>query len=167
MGGTSTDIALLDGGEPSLSGERMLAGMKLALPSIDIQTLGAGGGSIARVDAGGILRVGPDSAGADPGPACYGRGGPAPTVTDANLVLGYLDPDNFLGGKTRLDAGAAEAALLEGVAKPLGVAVPEAALGVNHVVSTAIAEGIRLLSVKRGVDPRRFALLGFGGASGL
>jgi len=166
MGGTSTDIALLDGGEPSLSGERMLAGMKLALPSIDIHTLGAGGGSIARVDAGGILQVGPESAGADPGPACYGKGGTASTVPDANVVLGFLDPDNFLGGRTRLDPERARQAVGE-VAAGLGTTLVAAAEGVHRVVNTNMAEGIRLVSVRRGADPRRFALLAFGGAAGL
>ena len=166
MGGTSTDIALLDGGEPQLSGERMIAGSKLALPSIDIHTLGAGGGSIAHVDAGGILHVGPESAGADPGPACYGRGGTAATVTDANVVLGFLDPDNFLGGRTRLDADRARRAV-EAIAAKLGVDAVAAAEGIHRVVDTNMAEGIRLVSVRRGADPRRFALLSFGGAAGL
>lgn len=166
MGGTSTDIALLDGGEPQLSGERMIAGSKLALPSIDIHTLGAGGGSIARVDEGGILHVGPESAGADPGPACYGRGGTAATVTDANVVLGFLDPENFLGGRTRLDAERARRVVAD-VATKLGVDLVTAAEGVHRVVDTNMAEGIRLVSVRRGADPRRFALLSFGGAAGL
>src|SRR5207244_2537563 len=107
MGGTSTDIALLQGGEPTLTGEKTVGIARVALPALDIHTLGAGGGSIAWVDAGRILRVGPESAGADPGPACYGRGGTAPTVTDANLVRGLLDPGNFLGGRIALDVGAA------------------------------------------------------------
>ncbi|MBI2215675.1 MAG: hydantoinase/oxoprolinase family protein [Candidatus Rokubacteria bacterium] len=166
MGGTSTDIALLEGGEPHLSGERSIAGSKLALPSIDIHTLGAGGGSIARVHEGGILRVGPESAGADPGPACYGRGGVAATVTDANVVLGFLDPDNFLGGRARLDADAARRAV-GAVADRLGVDVVTAAEGIHRVVDTNMAEGIRLVSVRRGADPRRFTLLSFGGAAGL
>ena len=166
MGGTSTDIALLDGGEPQLSGERMIAGSKLALPSIDIHTLGAGGGSIARVDDGGLLHVGPESAGADPGPACYGKGGTAATVTDANVVLGFLDPDNFLGGRTQLDAGRARRAV-DSIASRLGVDALSAAEGIHRVVDTNMAEGIRLVSVRRGADPRRFALLSFGGAAGL
>ncbi len=166
MGGTSTDIALLEAGEPSLSGERMVSGLKLALPSIDIHTLGAGGGSIARVDAGGILQVGPESAGADPGPACYGKGGVAATVTDANVVLGLLDPDNFLGGRTRLDAERARQAV-SAVATALGTSLVEAAEGIHRVVDTNMAEGIRLVSVRRGADPRRFTLLSFGGAAGL
>ncbi len=166
MGGTSTDIALLRNGEPQLTGDKTVAGSKVALPSIDIHTLGAGGGSIARVDAGGILHVGPESAGADPGPACYGRGGTAATVTDANVVLGYLEPDNFLGGRTRLDASAARRAV-EHVASRLGTPLIAAAEGIHHVVNTNMAEGIRLVSVRRGADPRRFTLLAFGGAAGL
>ncbi|HET7875126.1 MAG TPA: hydantoinase/oxoprolinase family protein, partial [Methylomirabilota bacterium] len=122
MGGTSTDIALIEGGEPHLTGDKAVAGQKVALPSIDIHTLGAGGGSIARVDFGGILHVGPESAGADPGPACYGRGGESATVTDANVVLGLLDPRNFLGGRQRLDTGAAHRAV-ERVARAFGTSV--------------------------------------------
>jgi N-methylhydantoinase A len=166
MGGTSTDIALLEGGEPHLTGDKAVGGSKVALPSIDIHTLGAGGGSIARVDAGGILHVGPESAGAVPGPACYGRGGTAATVTDANLVLGLLDPAGFLGGRVRLDPAAAHAAV-EGLARQLGMGVVEAAEGIHRVVNTNMAEGIRLVSVRRGADPRRFTLLSFGGAAGL
>jgi N-methylhydantoinase A len=166
MGGTSTDIALLRGGEPQLTSEKAVGGARVALPSIDIHTLGAGGGSIAWVDAGRVLHVGPESAGADPGPACYGRGGDRATVTDANLVLGYLDPANFLGGRVRLDAEAARAAV-ERVARPLGTPVVAAAEGIARVVNTNMAEGIRIVSVRRGVDPRRFALVAFGGAAGL
>src|SRR5207249_7851821 len=128
-------------------------------------TLGAGGGSIARV-AGGILHVGPESAGADPGPACYGKGGTGATVTDANLVLGYLDPANFLGGRNRLDVAAARAAVAR-VAKTLGTSPVAAALGISKVVNTNMAEGIKIVSVRRGVDPRKFTLVAFGGAAGL
>jgi len=166
MGGTSTDIALLEAGEPHLTGDKAVGSSKVALPSIDIHTLGAGGGSIARIDAGGILHVGPESAGAVPGPACYGRGGTAATVTDANLVLGLLDPAGFLGGRARLDPKAAHAAV-EGIAHRLGLGVVLAAEGIHRVVNTNMAEGIRLVSVRRGADPRRFALLSFGGAAGL
>ena len=166
MGGTSTDIALLERGEPHLTGDKAVGGNKVALPSIDIHTLGAGGGSIARVDSGGILHVGPESAGAVPGPACYGRGGGEATVTDANVVLGLLDPANFLGGRTHLDAGAAERAVVR-VARALGMSAVAAAEGICRVVNTNMAEGIRLVSVRRGADPRRFALLAFGGAAGL
>ncbi len=166
MGGTSTDIALLENGEPHLTGDKAVGGSRVALPSIDIHTLGAGGGSIARVDAGGILHVGPESAGATPGPACYGRGGTAATVTDANLVLGLLDPAGFLGGRARLDPAAARTAV-EGIAERLGLDVVAAAEGIHRVVNTNMAEGIRLVSVRRGADPRRFTLLSFGGAAGL
>jgi N-methylhydantoinase A/oxoprolinase/acetone carboxylase beta subunit/N-methylhydantoinase B/oxoprolinase/acetone carboxylase alpha subunit len=167
MGGTSTDISLIEGGAPHLTTEKFEAGWKIAVPMIDIHTLGAGGGSIARVDAGGILHVGPQSAGADPGPACYGRGGTQPTVTDANLVLGYLDARNFLGGREPLDLELARQAIAKHIAEPLGLSPAEAAHGIHRLVSTTMAEGIRLLSVKRGVDPRDFAMLAFGGAAGL
>ena len=166
MGGTSTDISLIVGGEPTLASDRGIAGQRIALPSLDIASIGAGGGSIARVDGGGVLHVGPESAGADPGPACYGRGGTAPAVTDASLVLGFLDPENFLGGREKLDTSAAETAL-DGLAHQLGVDRMAAAEGVHRVVNTNMAEGIRLVSVRRGVDPRRFALLSFGGAAGI
>jgi N-methylhydantoinase A len=166
MGGTSTDICLIVDGEPALVSGRGIGGHRLALNSLDIVSLGAGGGSIGRVDAGGILHVGPQSAGAVPGPASYGRGGTEPTVTDANLVLGYLDPEHFLGGSARLDAAAAEQAL-DRLAARLKVDRIAAAEGVHRVVNTNMAEGTRLVSVRRGVDPRRFALLSFGGAAGL
>ena len=167
MGGTSTDISLIENGVPHVANEKFEAGWKIAAPMIDIHTLGAGGGSIARVDEGGILHVGPDSAGAEPGPACYGRGGENPTVTDASLALGYLDAANFLGGRASLDPAAAELALAENVGAPLNLSNVESAYGVYQVVCTTIAEGIRLMSVQRGVDPREFTIMGFGGASGL
>ena len=166
MGGTSTDIALLQRGEPQLTGEKTVGIAKVALPSLDIHTLGAGGGSIAWVDAGGILHVGPESAGADPGPACYGKGGEAATVTDANVVLGYLDPANFLGGRIGLDARAAHTAVGR-IATALHTEMLAAAEGISKVVNTNMAEGIKIVSVRRGVDPRRFALVSFGGAAGL
>ena len=167
MGGTSTDISLIENGTPHITSEKFEAGWKIAAPMIDIHTLGAGGGSIARVDDGGILHVGPESAGAEPGPACYGKGGSRPTVTDANLALGYLDAANFLGGRARLDPAAANRALSDDVATPLNLGNVEAAYGVYKLVCTTIAEGIRLMSVQRGVDTRGFTLMGFGGASGL
>jgi N-methylhydantoinase A len=166
MGGTSTDIALLQHGEPTLTGEKTVGIAKVALPSLDIHTLGAGGGSIAHVDGGGILHVGPESAGAAPGPACYGRGGTKPTVTDADLVLGFLDPANFLGGRIALDTEAATRAV-DTIARALGVDRVAAAEGIYRVVNTNMAEGIKLVSVRRGVDPRRFTLVSFGGAAGL
>ena len=166
MGGTSTDIALLQGGEPQLTGEKTVGVAKIALPAIDIHTLGAGGGSVAWVDAGRILHVGPESAGAAPGPAGYGKGGARATVTDANLVLGFLDPGNFLGGRIGLDARAARAAV-EIIATQLGTTPLQAAEGIARVVNTNMAEGIKIVSVRRGVDPRQFALVAFGGAAGL
>ncbi len=166
MGGTSTDIALLQGGEPQLTGEKTVGVAKVALPAIDIHTLGAGGGSVAWVDAGRILHVGPESAGAEPGPAGYGKGGARATVTDANLVLGFLDPGNFLGGRIGLDARAARAAV-EVIATQLGTTPLQAAEGIARVVNTNMAEGIKIVSVRRGVDPRQFALVAFGGAAGL
>ena len=166
MGGTSTDIALLQGGEPQLTGEKTIGVAKVALPAIDIHTLGAGGGSVAWVDAGGILHVGPESAGAEPGPAGYGKGGTRATVTDANLVLGFLDPANFLGGRIELDARAARRAV-DAIARELGTTSLRAAEGIARVVNTNMAEGIKIVSVRRGVDPRRFALVAFGGAAGL
>ena len=166
MGGTSSDISLIVDGQAALATDRRIANERIALPSLDIVTLGSGGGSIARAVRGGLLQVGPESAGAQPGPACYGLGGWEATVTDASLVLGYLDPDNFLGGRTRLNQEAAEAALGRLGAK-LDIDGVAAAEGVHRVVNTQMAEGVRLATVRRGVDPRRFALLAFGGAAGL
>ncbi|MEE1554611.1 MAG: hydantoinase/oxoprolinase family protein, partial [Alphaproteobacteria bacterium] len=166
MGGTSSDISLIVDGQATLASDRQIANSRIALPSLDIVTLGAGGGSIARVGAGRLLEVGPQSAGAIPGPACYGSGGTEPTVTDASMVLGYLDPDNFLGGRAKLDLDAAQAAL-ERLGDALGISGVRAAEGVHRVVNTQMAEGVRLATVRRGVDPRRFALLAFGGAAGL
>jgi N-methylhydantoinase A len=166
MGGTSTDICLVVDGEAALVMDRKVGGHRIALGSLDIASIGAGGGSVARVDAGGILHVGPQSAGAVPGPACYGRGGIEATVTDANLVLGYLDPERFLGGERRLDKPAAEQAV-DGVAARLAMDRMATAHGIHRIVNTTMAEGVRLVSVRRGVDPRRFALFAFGGAAGL
>src|SRR5262249_49127169 len=166
MGGTSTDISLVVAGRAAIASDRRIAGQRVALQSLDIASIGAGGGSIARVDAGGVLHVGPASAGAVPGPACYGRGGTRATVADANLVLGYLAAHTFLGGRTGLDVAAAEAAVA-GVAARLGIDPIAAADGIHRVINTRMAEGIRLVSIRRGVDPRRFAILSFGGAAGL
>lgn len=166
VGGTSSDISLITDGEATLSKDRTMAGERIALPSLDIVTLGAGGGSIARVETSGLLEVGPQSAGSIPGPICYGRGGTMPTVTDASVVLGYLDAENFAGGQTRLDDAGARAGF-ERLGEQLGVSALEAAAGVHRVVNTQLAEGIRVVTVRRGVDPRRFGLLGFGGAAGV
>ena len=165
MGGTSTDISLIASGEAQLSAERGLAGERIALRSLDIVSIGAGGGSIARVDAAGF-HVGPESAGAVPGPACYGSGGTLATVTDANLLLGYLDADNFLGGKRKLDRSASEAAV-DRIAAALKLSREESAAGIFRLINLKMADGIRLMTLRRGVDPRRFALLSFGGAAGL
>ncbi len=166
MGGTSTDISLIRRATPGVAIDRTIAGQRIALPSLDIVTLGAGGGSIARVDQGGVLHVGPESAGAAPGPACYGRGGTLPTVTDANLVLGLLEPTGLLGGKMQLDRSAAEKALAA-LGAELRLDAVTAAAGVYRIINARMAEGIRLVSVRRGVDPTGFALLAFGGAAGL
>ena len=166
MGGTSTDIAVVRGGRPTLSGDKSVANARIALPSLDIVTLGAGGGSVAQLDRSGLLAVGPESAGAVPGPACYGQGGAAATVTDANLVLGYLDPANFLGGRRRLDLDAATTVTAK-LAAELGIAMEEAAGGIHRLVNSRMADGVRVATVRRGVDPRRFTLLAFGGAAGL
>jgi N-methylhydantoinase A len=166
MGGTSTDISLISEGRASLSVDGMLAGQRIALRSLDIASIAAGGGSIASVDVGATLRVGPESAGSVPGPACYGNGGVAATVTDANVVLGYLDAAAFMGGNRPLDAAAAEAAV-DRIAASLGLSRLEAAAGICRMINLKMADGIRLMTLRRGVDPRRFALLSFGGAAGL
>lgn len=166
MGGTSTDISLISGGQASLSADGMLAGQRIALRSLDIASIAAGGGSIASVDAGHTLRVGPESAGSVPGPACYGNGGLAATVTDANVVLGYLDAAAFMGGKRPLDRGASEAAI-DRVAAALELSRQQAAAGIYRMINLKMADGIRLMTLRRGVDPRKFALLSFGGAAGL
>ena len=164
MGGTSTDVALIDG-EPQLTTEAQIGGCPLRIPLLDIHTIGAGGGSIARVDPGGALRVGPESAGADPGPACYGRG-MLPTVTDANLALGRLVPERFLDGQMALEPERARQAL-ETLGQALGLEAEAAALGVTAVAEAHMARALRVISVERGHDPRRFTLLSFGGAGGL
>jgi N-methylhydantoinase A len=166
MGGTSTDISLIADGQASLSADGMLAGQRIALRSLDIASIAAGGGSIASVDAAGTLRVGPESAGSIPGPACYGNGGLAATVTDANVVLGYLDASAFMGGARPLDPAASEAAV-DRIAASLGLSRLEAAAGIYRMINLNMADGIRLMTLRRGVDPRKFALLSFGGAAGL
>jgi N-methylhydantoinase A len=164
MGGTSTDVSLVDG-EPSLRTETAIGGLPIAVPTLDIHTVGAGGGSLARLDAGGALRVGPESAGADPGPACYGRG-TAPTVTDAQLVLGRLVASEFLGGTFALDRERARAAL-EPLARRLGLGLAATAAGIVAVATTAMERALRVITVERGHDPRDFTLVAFGGAGGL
>ncbi len=168
MGGTSTDVALCPGAVPRTT-ESEVAGLPLRLPIIDIHTVGAGGGSLARVDAGGGLRVGPESAGALPGPVCYGRGGRQPTVTDANLALGRLDAGHFLGGSgaMALDVAAAETSLADLGAQLGGLSVHEAALGVVQVANARMERALRRVSVERGHDPRGFTLVPYGGAGPL
>lgn len=163
IGGTSCDIALVAGGRPVIRPEGRIDGYTVRVPMVDVNAIGSGGGSIAWLDAGGGLRVGPESAGADPGPAAYGKGGENPTVTDASLVLGYLDPGYFAGGSVALDVERSRAALLEKVAEPLGLGLEEAALGIHRVVNAQMVEGIRLVSIRQGLDPRRFTLVALGG----
>jgi N-methylhydantoinase A len=165
MGGTSTDVAVVDGAT-RLTSEGRIGRYPVGVPMVDLHTIGAGGGSIARVDSAGLLRVGPQSAGADPGPACYGRGGSEATVTDANLVLGRILPAAFLGGRMRLDREAARAAVGR-VASQLGLGVEQAAAGIVQVANELMARALRVISVQRGIDPRAMTLVCFGGAGGL
>jgi N-methylhydantoinase A len=164
MGGTSADIAFIEGGAPLEVTEGVIARRQVDVPALDMTTISAGGGSIALIDGGGFLNVGPQSAGADPGPACYGRGGTHPTVTDADLVCGYLNPDYFLGGAQRLDLAAARAALQTHVADPLKMDVLAAAAGIQRIVDMRMADEVRVFAAKRGVDLSAFTLLPFGGA---
>ena len=164
MGGTSCDVALIKGGEPAVSSRSKIEGRDIALPMMDIHTVSAGGGTIARVDKLGVLKVGPESAGAVPGPACYARGGTLPTITDCNLVLGYLGADNFLGGQMALEVDRARRAILDHLAQPLGIDVFEAAQGVVRIINVKMEEAIKAISTMRGHDLREFTLLPFGGA---
>jgi N-methylhydantoinase A len=166
MGGTSCDVSLIVDGAAAVGSGREVGGRAFALPMVDVHTVGAGGGSIAWRDSGGALRVGPRSAGADPGPACYGRGGEEPTVTDANLLLGHLDEDAPLAGGVRLDRAAAERAVGR-LAEELGLDVAETAAGIARVASAAMAQAVRVVTVERGIDPRGLALVPFGGAGPL
>ena len=163
MGGTSNDVAVVREGRPLLASEGAIGPYPVRTPMVDVNTIGAGGGSIAWIDAAGGLRVGPRSAGAEPGPACYGRGGDEATVTDASLVLGYLNPARFAGGSMALDPGAAERALAA-VGRRLGVDPVAAAAGIHRVVNARMADQIRLVTIKRGYDPRQFSLVVLGGA---
>ena len=171
MGGTTAKAGVIHRGEVLTKGAALIGGYAQALPvqipMIDIVEVGTGGGSIAAVDAGGALKVGPQSAGADPGPACYGRGGERPTVTDANLVLGRLDPQRFLGGEMKLDAGAAERALRTQVAEPLGMNLAPAADGILRIAVTAMSYAVKGVSTDRGLDAAAFALIAYGGAGPL
>ncbi|HEY1609933.1 MAG TPA: hydantoinase/oxoprolinase family protein, partial [Paraburkholderia sp.] len=157
MGGTTFDVSLIRDFRPEIRNKSLLHTYAVRSPSIDIDSVGAGGGSIVWIDAGGGVRIGPESAGADPGPACYGRGGQRATVTDCNLVLGYIDPDSFLGGEFKLDAEAAHRVVEERVAKPLGISVLEAAQTVRSVANALMAQAVRIMTVERGYDPREFS----------
>ena len=163
IGGTSFDVGVIVGGKPIRRSEISIAGADIRVPSIDVASIGAGGGSIASVKFGD-LTVGPQSAGANPGPACYGRGGTQPTATDADLVLGVLDPENFIGGRMQLDVGAARRAISESIAQPLGMTVEEAAWGIREIFDNRMADLLRRVTIERGYDPTEFALLANGGA---
>jgi N-methylhydantoinase A len=167
MGGTSCDVALIKDGEAAVQNRGKIEGRDISLPMIDINTVSAGGGTLARVDRFGQLEVGPESAGAAPGPACYGRGGEEPTITDCNLVLGYLSPDNFLGGKMKLDTAAAYRAIETHVATKLNLSVEDAAEGIVRIINVKMQEAIKAISTMRGHDLRDFQLLAFGGAGPL
>ena len=177
MGGTTAKVGLIQGGKPSVTkdyqvgghasagiGGMSLSGYPVRTPVVDLVEIGAGGGSIAWVDSGGLLRVGPQSAGADPGPVCYRRGGVEPTVTDANVVLGRLNPGYFLGGEIGLDVEGARRAIQERCADPLGLSLVEAANGIVEIANAAMVNALHLISVQRGYDPREFVLVAFGGA---
>jgi N-methylhydantoinase A len=167
MGGTSTEVCVVHRGKPELSHQREIEGFPLRSTAIAVNTIGAGGSSIARVDAGGLLHVGPKSVGADPGPACYGRGGTAPTVTDANVVLGRLHPEFLLGGSLPIDAKRAAAAIEELIARPLRIGVVEAAAAILAVSNNNIAQAVRLVSTSKGLDPADYTLVAYGGAGPL
>jgi N-methylhydantoinase A len=173
MGGTTAKFCVIDQGQPLIAHEfevdrryrlKKGSGLPIKLPVIEMIEIGAGGGSIARIDPLGLLKVGPESAGAEPGPVCYGHGGTEPTVTDADLVLGYLDPDYFLGGQLRIDLAAARQAIQERIADPLGLSIEEAAWGIHQIVNESMANAARIHTLERGKDPHRFPVFAFGGA---
>jgi N-methylhydantoinase A len=175
MGGTTAKVSIVENGEPHIVEDFEVAtvtkvgpgsGLPVAIPAVDLVEIGTGGGSIAHLDVG-VLRVGPQSAGASPGPACYGFGGQSPTVTDADLLLGYLDPDRFLGGDLALDSKAATAAIKDGVATPLELTVEEAAHAIRTVANSSMANAMRIVTVQKGLDPREFTIIAFGGAGPL
>ncbi|OLS40073.1 hydantoinase/oxoprolinase family protein [Bacillus sp. MRMR6] len=167
MGGTSLDTALIEKGIPQYTTISDVEGRPIKVPMIDMHTIGSGGGSIAWIDTGGALRVGPHSAGADPGPVCYGKGGTEPTVSDANVILGRLNPDSILGGRMKMDVESARKVVKEKIADPLGITVEEAAEGILKVINANMVRGIRVISVEKGHDPRDFSLMAFGGAGPL
>ncbi len=167
MGGTSYDVSLIKDGAYEMTTEGEVARYRVALPMIDIHTIGAGGGSIAHLDEGNMLKVGPQSAGADPGPACYGKGGTQPATTDANVVLGYINPDFYLGGELSINKESAVESIRSEIAGPLGLDLTEAAYGIYRLVNTNMADATKVVSVEKGHDPRDFALVAAGGAGAL
>ena len=167
MGGTSFDMTLTQNGVTNINKDIDFLRYRIGIPMIQVETLGAGGGSIAWIDSMGLLNVGPQSAGASPGPVCYKRGGTEPTVTDANVALGYLNQESLLGGRLKIDSAGARHAIQEHIAKPLGISVEKAAYGIYNIVNNNMVNGIRRVSIERGYDPRDFALVGAGGATGL
>jgi N-methylhydantoinase A len=166
IGGTSADIALISKRKPLIRPEGVIGDYPVRVAMVDVNTIGSGGGSIARIE-GGSLRVGPQSAGSEPGPACYGRGGQQATVCDASVVLGYLDPDYFAGGSLKLNPNLARSIVQKCVADPLNISLEKAALGIHRVLNAQMAEGIRAVSVRQGIDQREFSLMPLGGAGGL
>jgi N-methylhydantoinase A len=164
IGGTSCDIALVSRGKPMVRAEGIIGGYPVRVPMVDVNTIGSGGGSIAWIDEAGALKVGPRSAGSEPGPACYGRGGQEATVTDASVVLGYLNPEYFAGGALKLLPKLAYDVIEQKIARPLGIAVEEAALGIHRVLNAQMTEGMRLVSIRQGLDPRNASLIPLGGA---
>lgn len=167
VGGTSTDVCLVENGQPLIARQRDFHGFPVRFPMLDVHSVGAGGGSIAWVDQGGFLHVGPQSAGADPGPACYDRGGVLPTVTDANVVLGRLPPDALLGGRMPIRAEFARRAIEERIAAPMKLGLEEAAQGILTILNENLMQAIRVISVEKGFDPRKFILVAFGGGGPL
>lgn len=167
IGGTSSDISLIRKGRPLVRPEGNVAGYQVRVPMVDVNAIGSGGGSLAWLDGAGSLRVGPHSAGSEPGPACYGRGGEQPTVTDASVALGYIDPSYFAGGDFKLHPHLAQKVIEDKISTPLGISTRDSALGIHRVVTAQMAEGIRLVSIRQGFDPRDFTLLPLGGSGGI
>ena len=165
VGGTSFEVSLIEGGVPSRTTEGFIEwGIPFKIPLVDVKSIGAGGGSIARIDPGGLIQVGPDSAGSEPGPVCYRKGGTLPTLTDAYVTIGLIDPAYFLGGRVPLDAGAAQEAISSQIADPTGMTVTEAALGIVRVAEASMVGAMRIVSTQRGYDPRDYAMIAYGGA---
>ncbi|MCZ6771502.1 MAG: hydantoinase/oxoprolinase family protein [Proteobacteria bacterium] len=167
MGGTSFDVSMVTDGTPTLTRELRVHDLPVGVAAVDVHSVGAGGGSIAWIDKGGALQVGPQSAGAEPGPACYAQGGTDPTCTDANVVLGYINPDYFLGGRREINVELSERAIENLIAKPLGLTVPGAAHGIFRLINNNMVDAIRVVSIERGIDPRHYSLVVGGGAGAI